>query len=259
MDKIAQRDLSDIDHPLSNEARAAVNALARRWKRANGPVMSLLSGFGGKLEDKISALPEGLRTNINSATEHALTVAWKVARQGEKLPGSGDRGTLAVAMASGAAGGAAGFASAMAELPFTVTVLLHAIRREAQKAGFDPEDPWIMAECLRTFGSGSPSDMDDGVNTGFFSARLALTGPAMAQMIRGIAPRFAAALGQKLAAQTVPVIGAVTGAALNAAFLRYYREMAAIRFSLLRLAESEGHAPVLASFDRATANPKLMR
>ena len=78
-------------------------------------------------------------------------------------------------------------------------------------------------------------------------------------LIATVAPRLAAALGQKLAAQAVPVLGAVSGAALNAAFLRYYREVARIRFALMRLAVQHGGAAVAARFAEATAAPRITR
>lgn len=245
--------------PLSAACAEDVDAFALRWKKANGPVMGLLARFGGRLEDQIAILPAGFRERTESVTAAALERAWMVARQGGKLPGSGDRGTLAAAIGAGLAGGAGGLMGALAEIPFTITVLLHAIRREAEKLGYDPDDPWIMSEALRTFGSGSPVAADDGINTAFFSARTALTGPAINQVINTIAPKLAASLGQKLMAQAVPVIGAVSGAAINAAFLRYYREMAAIRFGLLRLAEEHGSGPVLEHFAAATARPRITR
>jgi uncharacterized protein (DUF697 family) len=43
-------------------------------------------------------------------------------------------------------------------------------------------------------------------------------------------------LGQKLAAQTVPVLGAAAGAATNYAYTRYYQDMAHVHFGLRRLA-----------------------
>ncbi len=238
---------------------ADVDALALRWKKANGPLMGLLTRFGGRLEEQMAFLPAGFRDRAERVTSAALENAWAVARQGGKLPGSGDRGTLAVAIGAGFAGGAGGIMGAIAELPFTITVLLHAIRREAEKQGYDPDDPWIMAEALRTFGSGSPVAADDGINTAFYSARAALTGPAINQLITTIAPKLATTLGQKLAAQAVPVMGAVSGAAINAAFLRYYREMAAIRFRLLRLGEVHGAGPVLEHFATATAQPRITK
>ena len=109
------------------------------------------------------------------------------------------------------------------------------------------------------FGAGSLLARDDGVDTAFIGARLALTGPALHKLIASVAPRLAAALGQKLAAQAVPVLGALSGAALNAAFLGYYRELAQIRFALLRLAHRHGPEPVLAAFAAATRPAPLNR
>lgn len=250
--------LVQIDE-LTPEQSAAVTALAKRWHRANGPVISTLNKLGSKIEDQLALVPKALREKVEELTADALERAYGVAAHGKKLPDGKGRATLAAAMLSGAAGGAGGVATALAELPFTVTVLLHAIRREAEAQGYDPDDPWIMAEALRTFSSGSPVTADDGINTAFFSARMALTGPALQGVIASVAPKLATALTQKLAAQAIPVLGAVSGAAMNAAFLRYYREMAAIRFSLLRLSETYGAASVTAAFTEAIEQPRISR
>jgi hypothetical protein len=66
-------------------------------------------------------------------------------------------------------------------------------------------------------------------------------------------------LGQKLAAQAVPVLGAVSGAAMNAAYLSYYREIARVRFALLNLAQVHGTEAVEAEFRLATTPPKVIR
>jgi uncharacterized protein (DUF697 family) len=55
-------------------------------------------------------------------------------------------------------------------------------------------------------------------------------------VIHKVAPRLAVVMGQKLAAQTVPVLGAVAGAATNYAYTNYYQEMAHVHFSLRKLA-----------------------
>ena len=55
------------------------------------------------------------------------------------------------------------------------------------------------------------------------------------------------------------MLGAAAGAALNAAYLGYYRELAAIRFALLRLSERHGVEPVLLAFTAAAAPPAVTR
>lgn len=237
--------------PISELAPEIV-ALAARYRRANGPVIALVNRLGGSLEKQLAAVPEALRSRIEAAAAMALERAHDLAGHARHAPSVGRNGPLAAIMASGAAGGAAGLAGSLAELPVSVMLILHAIRREAGAAGFDPDDPRVRAECLRVFGAGSPMAADDGVNTAFLSARLTLTGAAVQRIIAAVAPRFGVAIGQKLAAQSVPVLGALTGAALNAAYLNWYREVAAIRFQLLRLAQTHGGENVALAFQQAT-------
>lgn len=232
--------------------------LARRYRRANGPVMAVMNRFGGTVEAQMARLPQGIRRQVERVVAQALTQGHAVAATGRRAPDLGPAGPLAAAVLTGAAGGAGGLATSIAELPVTVTVILHAIRRAAEAEGFDPDTPEIRDECLRVFTAGSPLATDDGVNSSFLGARMALTGPAVQRVVATVAPRLAAALSQKLAAQAVPVLGAATGAALNAAFLSYYREMARIRFRLLRLAESHGAEAVLDAFVKA-ATPLPIR
>lgn len=235
---------------------AEVAVLARRYKRANGPVIRLVNRLGGTLEHQLSALPDGLRNQIERLTAQALETSYGIAA---RAPDLGPRAPMMAAVAAGAAGGAGGLTTAVAELPVTVTLFLNTIRSTAREAGFDPDQDWVRAECLQVFAAGSPLAQDDGVNTSFLASRLALTGSTVQNLIRTIAPKLAAVLGQKLAAQAVPVLGAVSGAALNAAFLGYYREVAHVRFAMLKLAQVYGTDAVEAEFRIAVTPPKVIR
>lgn len=231
--------------------------LAARFRRANGPVIALMTRLGGRIEDQLDKLPPAFRARVEIATMACLRQAMSVARLGRYAPRMGPAAAPALAAVTGAAGGAGGLATSLAELPLTVTVILHAIAREAEAQGFDTADPGIRAECLRVLCQGSPLAQDDGVNTALLGARLTLTGPAVQKLLSTLAPGLAAVLTRKLAAQAVPVLGAVTGAALNAAFLRHYRDLAHVRFGVLRLAERHGAERILADFARATEAPRL--
>jgi hypothetical protein len=242
--------------PVAPDFSTEIADLARRYERANGPVMRLVNRVGTTLESQIALVPVKYRSQIERATAQALETAYGVA---SKAPNLGDRGGMAAVLASGAAGGAGGLGTSLAELPITVTLMLNAIRAEARTAGLDPDEPWVRAECLRVFGAGSPLASDDGINTSFLTARLSITGSAVQNIITAVAPKLAAVLGQKLAAQAVPVIGAVSGAALNAAFLSYYREIARIRFALLKLSETHGADAVLQAFAKAVEPQKIIR
>jgi hypothetical protein len=241
--------------PAVIDPAPAIAALATRYRRANGPVMALMARLGGSMEGQMKSLPPSLRAQIERVTQAALERSHGLAARG---PDMGRQGHLLAVMATGAAGGMGGLPSALAELPVTVTVILHAIRAAAVEAGYDPDAPGIRAECLQVFGAGSPLADDDGVNTSLIAARLAVSGSTVQAVIQAILPRLAAALGQKVLAQAVPIMGAVTGAGLNAAYMRYYREIARIRFALLRLAEVHGAEAVLTAF-RDQAMPRITR
>jgi hypothetical protein len=255
MDKLTEAALPAItDDPAPQIAR-----LALRFRRANGPVIALMNRLGGSIEDKLEAMPAEMRTRLDTITRKALERGYAMAATGRHAPDLGPRGPMALAAVTGAAGGAGGLATSIAELPITITVILHAIRKAAAEEGFDPDDPSVRLEALRVFAAGSPISRDDGVNTAFLGARLAVTGPALQRVLAAAAPKLAAALGQKLMAQAVPVLGAVAGAGLNAAFLGYYREMAHVRFGLLRLAEQHGIEPVLTAFGEAVQPARIHR
>lgn len=234
-----------------------LTGLAHAYGRANGPLLRLINRLGGRIEAQMRLLPDGVRVEIERAVTAALIRAHGIAAVGKYAPNLGRRGAVFAAMATGAAGGAAGLAGSLVELPLTITVMLHAIRAEAAAAGYDPDDPAVRLTCLEVFAAGSPLRSDDGVNTAFMSARMAVAGGGFQRILAVVVPRLTLILGEKLALQAVPVLGAVTGAALNAMFLNYYREVARIRFRLLRLAETHGAEAVLTGFARAQEKPVL--
>lgn len=222
--------------------------LARRARKANGPLMTVLNKVGGKIEAQLALLPAGIRRQIEALTFASLERALGVAALGRHAPDLGPAAAPLAAALSGAAGGAGGLATSIAELPVTITLILGTIRAAAEAEGFDPDDPAVKAEILRCFASGTPMGGDDGVNTAFIGARVTVTGPALQKLIATLAPKIAATLSQKLAAQAVPVLGALSGAAISAAFLRHYRELARIRFRLLRLSQAHGAERVVTRF-----------
>ena len=232
--------------------------LARRARKANGPLMSVLQKLGGSLEGQLGLLPAPARKQMEALTLATLKQALGVAALGRHAPDMGAAAAPIAAALSGAAGGAGGLLTSIAELPVTITLILGTIRAAGEAEGFDPNDPAIKAEILRTFASGTPLGGDDGVNTAFLGARFAITGAALNRLIATLAPKIAVVLGQKLAAQAVPVLGAVSGAALNTAFLTHYRELARIRFRLLRLSQDHGAELVIQRFSEAASVKPLL-
>lgn len=229
--------MDNIEIIRSVDAEAELDRLAARYRRAGGVGIDVLNLVGTRAENLLDRLPRPVRARLNDATVAALHQAVKAAH--------GSRGVIAdqpgwlntgVSAAMGAAGGFGGLPSALAELPVTTTFLLRIIQGVAAEHGFDPAAENVQFDCVQVFAAAGPLARDDGSDIAFLTTRLGLAGPVLKTVIARVAPRLAAVLGQKLAAQTVPVLGAVAGAATNYAYASYYTEIAHVHFGLRRLA-----------------------
>ena len=241
-----------LGRPIDSPAvEARLDALVARHAQAGSGAMEVLNMIGGRAEGLLDRLPPEARARLGTVTERALLGAAEAAH--------GTRGAVSdlpqgrarmLVTVMGAAGGMGGLPTALTELPVTVTVLLRAIQDVAAAHGFDPAEPGVRFASVEVFGAAGPLARDDGADLGFIGARVTLTGAAMQGLIARVAPRLAAVLGQKLAAQTVPLLGAAAGAATNFAYTRYYQDMADVHFGLRRLAIDADRPPeeIVAAF-----------
>ena len=227
-----------LDPPISEaDVAARLDALVRRHARAGNLGIQVLNVIGGRAEALLDRLPDTVRDRLEGGTQQALEMAMGAAQRSRGVVGT-QPGWLnrAVTTAMGAAGGFGGLPSAMAELPITTTILLRAIQDVAGEYGFDPTEEGVRFDCVQVFAAAGPLDHDDGADLAFLTTRVAVSGKAMQALIAKVAPRLSIVMGQKLAAQTVPVLGAAAGAATNYAFTSYYQQMAHVHFGLRRLA-----------------------
>lgn len=246
--------------PTPVDVEAEIDKLARRYKAAGGLGINVLNLIGGSADNLIERLPEGIRRNLENATIAALNQAMKAAHTSRSVvPDQASWLNQAVSTAMGAAGGAGGLPTALAELPVTTTLLLRVIQGVAVEHGFDPASDSVQFDCVQVFAAAGPLSGDDGADLGFLSARFALSGRAMQAVIAKIAPKLAVVLGQKLAAQAVPVLGAVAGAATNYAYTSYYEDVAHVHFGLRKLAidADVSHGELLAQLEDKMAKPKV--
>ncbi|MEM7472654.1 MAG: EcsC family protein [Pseudomonadota bacterium] len=228
--------------PANPSKEVQLNALAERYRSASGIGMQVVNMLGAQAEGLLDKLPAPARKGLDAATLQALELSFSAAEASRaRLPDTGHWLTRAVTAATGAAGGFGGVTTSLAEVPVTTTVMLRAIQAIAAEYGFDPADPDTRADCLRVFAAAGPMEEDDGTDLSFLTLRASVTGATLQGLINTIAPRLAATLGRKLAAQMVPVLGAVSGAAINYAFTSYYQDIAHVQFGLRKLAEETGH------------------
>ncbi|UWQ92364.1 EcsC family protein [Aliisedimentitalea scapharcae] len=219
------------------EAEQALDQLAQRYRAAGGAGVKIVNLVGTQAENLLDRLPDSVRTGLGTATEQALTLAVEAAGKSRNVIAD-QPAWLNTAMSSvlGAAGGFSGLPGTMVELPATVTLLMRSVQGVAAEHGFDPDAESVKFDCVRVFADGGPLSHDDGSDLGFISVRVSLSGVAMKKLIATVAPKLAVVLGQKLAAQTVPVLGAMSGAAVNYVYTDYYQQIAQVHFGLRRLA-----------------------
>jgi hypothetical protein len=61
------------------------------------------------------------------------------------------------------------------------------------------------------------------------------TAPRLVQLLAKLGAKFDLAVSQKFIAQSIPLLGAVTGAAINVAFLDHFNRVARYHFGIRRL------------------------
>ena len=252
-----------IDARLNDEDVAArLAVLAERHARASTAGIQLLNLIGGQAAGLLDRLPPAMRGQLTTTTERALIHAMDAAHRSRGMVADSPGWmTRAVTTAMGAAGGWGGLPTAMAELPVTTTILLRAIQDVAVENGFAPHEEAVRFDCVQVFAAAGPLDHDDGADLGFLGTRAALQGATVHGLIARVAPRLATVLGQKLAAQTIPVLGAAAGAATNYAYTSYYQQMAHVHFGLRRLAidADRDHAELLTLFKARLDQPAAPR
>ncbi len=186
-----------------------------------------------------------------------------------------------LAATTGAVGGLFGLSGLAFEIPATTTVMLRSVAATAAREGADLNDPATRLQCLTVLSLGAPAA--DEMESAYFTTRLGMsllvresaqfvtrhtaqevadavargTAPSLVRLLGQIASRFEVVLTEKMAAQLVPLAGAVSGALINAAFTDHFNTVAHYHFSILRLEGLHGSEPVKAAYDAARKPPLL--
>ena len=217
------------------------------------------------------ALPAAASTAVAKVAKHALERALDVALyslRNRRFTG-GRKLHSGLACTSGVIGGAFGLAALAVELPVSTTIMLRAIAAIAQEEGEDLADPRTGLACLEVFALGGPPTDETGVEADYFAIRALLArglvdvadfaldkgairegAPFLVRFLTQIASRFGVVVSQKIAAQTIAVVGAVGGAAVNLAFIEHFQDVARGHFTVRRLERVYGAEIVRAEYGR---------
>jgi len=231
-----------------------------------------LTNMVGKPVELIgNALPASASQVIATATSKGLEAALKVAlRTMQRTPHAGSQLLhKALATASGAAGGAFGLATLPIELPVSTIIMLRSIADIARSEGEDLSDPEAALSCVQVFALGGRAGSADASQSGYFTVRGMLAksvteaarfiaergvleegAPVLVRFITLVASRFGVVVTQKVAAQALPVVGALGGAAVNYAFIQHFQDVALGHFTVRRLERVYGKSLVRTEYER---------
>lgn len=231
-----------------------------------GLAAKITSALGAPIEKGFDLLPKGWHDLVDKSTRKALEISVHSAiltlntRQKQE---STNRFHKLMAAGIGAAGGFWGLPALTIELPLSTTVMLRSIADIARSEGHNLDDPQVKVGCLEVFAFGGPARADDAVETGYFTVRTALakavndaarfvaakglaegSAPALVRLITQIASRFGVQVTEKIAAQSIPLLGAAGGAVINTLFIDHFQAMARGHFIVLRLEGKYGQETV---------------
>jgi hypothetical protein len=182
------------------------------------------------------------------------------------------------ATVTGGVGGAFGFPGLAVELPVTTGILFRSIASIADDFGEDLRKPEVQLECLTVFSHGGPGPDDDAMDASYITARIAMANlvqsaaefkatrgakgvadaiakgaaPALINFINRVAAQFNVAVSQKVLAQSIPVIGIATGAAINNAFAGHFNSVARYHFGIRKLERRHRQEQVHAEYRRSS-------
>ena len=257
-----------IAPPAPALPREALDELERAWLALERPSFAaqLSSILGTPLEQIIRLLPAEWSARLRGAAEAAVVRAYDLARptlDGSQVT-SGPAAHRLAAAATGALGGFFGLPALLLELPTTTLLMLRAIADVARANGEDPASPKTRLACIKVFALGGRSRADDYAELGYYELRLGLAwqfttvpaleagaAPALPQpigLLRAIGARFGVVVTDKAAAQAVPILGAVAGAAVNALFMDHFLGVADGHFTVRRLERQYGRPTVEAAY-----------
>lgn len=246
---------------FSDADRALIERAASRYVASHGLFTRALNRLGrtagNAVERTINLVVPNSRRAVEDYASEALWSLLNASRLGLAPRRNGPpperlyRGAVAT---SGALSGLAGGFVALADIPFSMTMMFRAIAEIARSHGEDLDDFETRRACLEVFGFGTIRNEAEDIEASYWAVRTALTHAPLALFLRTIAARFSVVMSDQALATMVPLVGAFAGASVNYVFMGYFQTMAQVHFTLRALERRHDPESVRACFDRYVAD-----
>ena len=222
-----------------------------------GMAAKITNFIGSPIEKGFDLLPKDWRSKIGEVTSKTLlklTEGTLLTLKDNSKKTTSNIWHKVGAVTSGGVGGFFGLPALVIELPISTSIMLRSITDIARSQGEKINTIESKLACLEVFALGGDSKSDDSADTGYFVVRSALArsvaetaefiaskglveegSPVILRFVVKIAQRFGVQIGEKSAAQAMPIIGAAGGALINSLFIAHFQDMAKGHFMVRKL------------------------
>jgi hypothetical protein len=250
-----------------NDLRTAVRLLENP-----GVSIRLINLIGYPIEGFIRVLPRWIGQVIGKTAAKAVGTAFYAAlstmdKKNRGKPSRFIHRTMVVV--SGAVGGFFGLPGLIVELPISTTLMLRSIADIARSEGEVLSSVDTHLACITVFAIGGRSLADNAADAAYYAVRAALTRtlseaaefiaqrgmveegtPIVIRVMANVASRFGVILTDKMAAEMIPILGALGGALINLLFISHFQSAAQGHFIVRRLERKYGEEPVKREYEK---------
>lgn len=275
--KLATNSITAQD--LDTLKRAKANMENMSWAMRN------VNKIGDTLETGITFVPEKVVDKLQSITQTALFKVIKAnlltIQKNKTFKKPSKLVYKSIVTSSGALSGffgaTTGFGTVVfaSELTLTTNFLMRTIMDIARSEGEDIYTLEGQMACLEVFALGGESRDDDGLETSYYTTRIAinsilnsvspagikvgletlikngsiLSSGVLSSFVSKTATRLSVLISEKFLAQAMPIIGAIGGGGLNYVFVDHFQKIATAHFSIKRLERNYGEAQVKLAYE----------
>lgn len=247
-----------------------------------GFIMKGLNLVGNGIEKATKLIPASIEKKIgektNSILLHIIKTNLKTMSKNNRASLPKNKTYKGVVTASGVGFGLLGFLGFIPDLAITTKFMMRSIMDIARSKGENLNEVETQLACLEVFALGGKSKNDDGLETSYYTTRLALdgaiksvskyvaensakvtieklaTGTPMMQLVAKVAARYEVAALEKFAAEGVPILGAIGGGSINLVFIHHFQKMAEAHFTIRQLERKYGENVIREKYNMIRVN-----
>lgn len=273
-ENLTPQTIDQHDFELLQEAKRTMHNLS--WAMRN------VNKIGSVLESGANYIPEKVLKKVQKIIQSILMGIIKAnlvtIKKNKTFSAPSKKTYKAIVTSTGALSGFFGSTTGLgtaiftSELTLTTKFIMRTIMDIARSEGEDIYSLEGQMACLEVFALGGESNQDDGLETSYYTTRVALSSAlknvtsqglkdslvksvgmfgsdALTKFVSKIATRASVHVSEKFLAQAVPIAGAVGGGSINYVFVNHFQNMATAHFTIKRLERKYGVALVQKTYE----------